>query len=93
LSPANLAPTATESQQKFFQKSSKQATGETISMIFEILEPEFLLPRLRMQCKKGALSAVKKEVTEDQSLFPRGHHHELASQLLPSIAANGKNLT
>ncbi len=62
-------------------------------MIFEILEPEFLLPRLRMQCKKGALSAVKKEVTEDQSLFPRGHHHELASQLLPSIAANGKNLT
>ncbi len=72
---ANLVPLVMESQYKFFQKSSKQMTCETISMLFGILEPRFLLPSLIMQCKKGALSNVKKEVSEHQSIFPRGHHH------------------
>jgi hypothetical protein len=72
---ANLAPLAMESQQKFFQKLSKQAIGETISMLFGILEPSFLLPSLIMQCKKKAVFAMKKEVIEHQSLFLKGHHH------------------
>jgi hypothetical protein len=44
-------------------------------MLFEILELGFLLPSLIMQCKKGALFAMKKEVTEHRSLFFEGHHH------------------
>jgi hypothetical protein len=49
--------------------------GETISMLFGILELGFLLPSLIMQCKKGALFAMKKEVIEHRSLFFEGHHH------------------
>lgn len=45
---ANLTPLAMESQQKFFQKSSKEVINETISMFFRILEPIFLLPSLIM---------------------------------------------
>jgi len=61
---ANLVALAMESQQKFFQKSSKQTIGETISMLSRILELGFLLPSLIMQCKKGVISIVKKEVTK-----------------------------
>jgi hypothetical protein len=43
-----MASLATKSQQKFFQKSSKQMIGETISMLFGILEPRFMLPNLQV---------------------------------------------
>jgi len=71
---ANLAPLAMESQQKFFQKSSKQGIGDIESMLFRILKLGFLLLNLIMQCKKGALSVVKKEMTKHRSLFLKGHH-------------------
>jgi hypothetical protein len=44
-------------------------------MLSKILEPKFMLPNLRMQHKKGALSIMKKEVTKYQSFFLKSHHH------------------